>query len=168
MRARRTLTTKVNNNGAVSISWQSIVATLALGLTLAAAGWTLFQTQFTAQDRIMSDNKASHERMLTNLRRDTESYDSALRAELLFLRNALITQRNEVVTQPEFKQFFQSIQDRLDRVDKQLQLLESTRPTTGELQSTAKSLDSQVNRVEERLRLMEDFVRGRAREIGKQ
>jgi len=141
-----------------------MVATLALALTIAAAGWTLFQSQFSAQDRIIQDSKAASERMLANLRRDMENDDAALKAELLYLRNVIVTQRAELVTQPEFTQVAQSLRDRLERIDRQLQLLESTRPTTAELQSTAKALDSQVNRVEERLRAMEEFIRGRSRE----
>ena len=153
----------VQTNG-VSVSWQAMVATLALALTIAAAGWTLFQSQFSAQDRIIQDSKAASERMLANLRRDMENDDAALKAELLYLRNVIVTQRAELVTQPEFTQVAQSLRDRLERIDRQLQLLESTRPTTAELQSTAKALDSQVNRVEERLRAMEEFIRGRSRE----
>jgi hypothetical protein len=154
---------KVQVNG-LSVSWQAMIATLVFGLTLMASAWTLFQAQFSAADRLVSENKASAERMLSNLRRDMESDDASIKAEVLYLRNIIVTQRGDLVTQPEFKQLNQALHDRLDRLDKQLQALEVTRPTTGELQSTAKSLDAQVNRAEERLRALEEFIRGRSRE----
>jgi len=79
--------------------------------------------------------------------------DTDIKSEILILRKGTIERS-------EFDQLTLATRDRLDKLDKQLQLLESTRPTTGELQSTSRALDSQVNRVEERLRSLEAYVRG--------
>ena len=133
---------------------------MAFGVIVAGAGWSLFQTQFASQAEIVKQNKESAERMITNLRRDLEARDTDLRTEHSFLRGRLITIQGELVHEKDFSQFNVGLRDRLDRLDKQLQQLETTRPSSPELQSTAKALDSQVNRVEERVRQLEIFLRG--------
>jgi len=137
-----------------------LISTLAFAVVIAGAGWTLFQTQFVSQSEIIKQNKEAAERMIGNLRRDLEARDNDLKSEFSFLRNRLITIQNELVHDKDFNQYDRGVRDRLDRLDKQLQALEITRPTTGELQSTARALDSQVNRVEERIRQIEIFIRG--------
>jgi len=133
---------------------------MAFGVVVAGAGWSLFQTQFSSQAEIVKQNKEAAERMISNLRRDLEARDNDLKGEFQFLRNRLITIQNELVHEKDFNQYDRGVRDRIDRLDKQLQALEVTRPTTGELQSTARALDSQVNRVEERVRQLEIFIRG--------
>jgi hypothetical protein len=147
------------NNG-LAVPWSTLISTMAFGVVLAGAGWSLFQTQFSSQAEIVKQNKEAAERMITNLRRDLEARDTDLRSEFQFLRNRLITVQNELVHEKEFKEQDRAVRDRLERLDRQLQALEVTRPTTGELQSTARALDSQVNRVEERVRQLETFIRG--------
>ena len=144
-------------NGPGQLTWANIIITVGFVLTLVAtmgiAGWTLFQTQFAAQDRLIQEIRSSSERMIGNLRRDMQKDDTDIKSEILILRKGTIERS-------EFDQLTLATRDRLDKLDKQLQLLESTRPTTGELQSTSRALDSQVNRVEERLRSLEAYVRG--------
>jgi hypothetical protein len=94
------------------------------------------------------------------IRRDLESRDTEIKTELQFLRQRIITIRDEMIGRPEFGQVQRSLTERLDRIDKALAILESTRPTTGELQSTARALDAQVNRVEERVKTVEQYIRG--------
>ncbi len=149
----------VKTNGFV-FPWAALVSSAALFITLAAGGWVLFQTQFNAQYEIIKENRNSLERMQSNLRRDLEAADIDLRQELIRIREALVRRRGEFVEESAFRQFSTSIRDRLDRLDKQLQVLEATRPTTGELQSTARALDTQVNRMEDRVRGLESYIRG--------
>ena len=144
----------------LAVPWSTLISTMAFGVIVAGAGWSLFQTQFTAQAEIVKQNKESAERMITNLRRDVEARDGELKSEFNFIRNRLITIQGELVTEKQLKEFDRGVRDHLDRLDKQLQQLEATRPTTGELQSTAKALDNQVNRSEERLRALESYIRG--------
>lgn len=150
----------MRGNGRLPISWPSLVSTLGLALALVGGFWGITQTQFSSMYGLIQENKASQERILQAVRADSLRNDTELKAELQFLRQQFISRRPEFVGQPEFHQFQKAITDRLERIDKQLQSIESTRPTTGELQNTARALDSQVNRVEERVRVIEQYIRG--------
>ncbi len=56
------------------------------------------------------------------------------------------------------------LQEQIDRrfsaTDKQIVILESTRPTTGELAATSKTLETILNRQEERIRALEQYLLG--------
>ena len=56
------------------------------------------------------------------------------------------------------------LQEQMDRrfsaLDKQIVILESTRPTTGELAATSKTLETILNRQEERIRALEQYLLG--------
>lgn len=149
-------------NGA-SISWQNIIATLAFAVTIAFAGWSLFQTQFSAMSTTINENKLASERMISSNKREIERTESELKGELQFIRTLLLERRKEFVGQPEFGQQSKATGDRFERIDRQLQILESTRPTTGELQATGRSLDGLINKLEDRVRAMEDYIRGAPR-----
>jgi len=66
-------------------------------------------------------------------------------------RDILDQRRTEFVTQFEFKQFEQ----RLLTVEGRLNVLEATRPTTGELQATARNVSDNINKIEDRIKELE-------------
>ena len=154
------LTRAPPTNGRLPISWSSLVSTMALALALVGGMWGVTQTQFSSMYSIIQENKQASERLLGAIRSDQQRADNDLKTEQQFLRQQFINRRADTVGQDEFKQVLMGFRDRLDRIDRQLQSLEQTRPTTGELQSTARALDAQVNRVEERTRQLENFIRG--------
>jgi hypothetical protein len=109
---------------------QAILSFGSLILLAFGAMWTLMQTQFMAVDKeIDLSNKAVAELVRIN-RISLEGLSNDIHNEL----------RHDVVGQPEFKQF----SDRLDSILKRLDIVEATRPTTGELKGTADGLDRSV------------------------
>lgn len=92
-----------------------------------------------------------------------ERRTSELSTELSFQRSRIIEGRKEAIGQDEFKQFGASINLQFETLRKQLAVLESTRPTTGELQAASKNALDTAARLEERVRALEQYLLGQSK-----
>jgi hypothetical protein len=118
----------------------TFVVSLASLLLLAfGGGWTLIQTQFNnteksieASARVADVAFKNAVDLVTLERQQTRFELNQLSKDLTEVHNQL---RHDVVRTPEFKQF----EERLSSVVKRLDIVETTRPTTGELKATAES-----------------------------
>jgi hypothetical protein len=129
------------SNGRPQLTWVNIIATLALLATVAAGAWILFQQQFNS--------------MQLQLQSSTSSLNSDIRenrAELERLRNLTIL-RNEN------NEHVKRVDEDIGIIRERLKVLESTRPTAGELDSTNAGTREQISDVKLRLRSIEDSLR---------
>lgn len=121
------------------VSWTavSVVLGLVMSMTLggATAFWAVFQTQFSAAD---------HARL-------------ELKSELDRVRDAL--DRLSPVKREEHAEFAKRLDNEFHGIAERLKILETTRPTTGELDKASKSSDNQISEVKERVRSLEDYIR---------
>ena len=123
----------VERQASDAFNWPTLIAATTLGLALVGGFWMVVQTQFTY---IEQDKRI--------IRQDLERAQSLVQVQL-----------KDVVQRNEFAQFEARILADLDTIKKQLQLLEQTRPTTGELSGTAKALEARITGQEERVRGLE-------------
>jgi hypothetical protein len=114
-------------------------------LVVVGAFWALafgpIQERFTTVDKRLSDREA---------------------ADIRF-QASLDQRRQEFPSQREFEQMERRMGERLDALDRAIDRLGATRPTTGELQATARASEAAEAKIEERLRLLEVYVRSLAR-----
>ena len=117
----------------INVQWSSVAAIGVLMATIVGGSWTLIQSQFNAANQKEDLRHSDVDRRLNELRQsiarvereiDKEKYD--------FMRN------------DTFMQF----QQRFDQMQKQLTIIESTRPTTGELQAVSRSLEKRIEMME--------------------
>jgi len=130
-----------NGKNTSEVPWTTLTSVGMLLLIIVGAFWALafgpIQDKFTSDDkRIMKLEEADR------------------RIQLV-----LDQRRGEFPTQFEFIQFEKRVTERLDLIQKQLLLLEQTRPTTGELGAIAKNNESLVGKIEDRVKSLEIFVR---------
>lgn len=153
---------------------------LIVGVTLLVAlggafgaFWSIMQTQFTAArerddvfkqliDRRIDQNIANvaslfklfqdqiDRRENDALRRDQ---DAVKRADTI--QAELDRRRNEFVTTREFIEFGKLI----DTMRNQIRVLESTRPTAGELKAVTEANGNQITKIEDRVKSLEDNLR---------
>src|SRR3990167_7481625 len=88
-----------------------------------------------------------------------EKRHSDINDTFIRIQSSLDARRLEFPTQLEFKQFEGRVLDRIELIQKQLLLLEQTRPTTGELSAFGKSNEINVTKLEERIRSLEIYIR---------
>jgi hypothetical protein len=126
-------------------NWQSLTSVGMLILVVVGAFWALafgpIQERFSTVDKRLSDREA---------------------ADIRF-QASLDQRRREFPSQREFEQMERRMGERLDALDRAIDRLGATRPTTGELQATARSSENESGKIEERLRLLEVYVRSLAR-----
>lgn len=151
-------------------SWQAVFGFgslffIAVG-TSGGGLWAISQTQLTGLRNEMQIQIAASTLIVEQLRREQSAGDkrisdeltrreTEIKAQLKSIQDELDRRRNEFVTQTEFKQFEGRALSELDTVKKQLTVLESTRPTTGELSGLSKNLETRLDRIESRVRQME-------------
>ena len=111
------------------ISWTILASGAGLAFVIVGAGWTLFQDKFS----------------------QAEKADARTTVEIMRLRDELLTRRHEFVTIEQF----QDIKERLAGIEKRLDVLEQTRPTTPVLEAVSKGTEAQLGRFEDRLRILE-------------
>jgi hypothetical protein len=139
-----------NNNGATPI-WPTITTTAVLVSLLVGAQWAISQTQLASISKeIENTRKDAQERALA-LNHEQERRETELKSQIDRLRL-------ETTGLPEFKQFESRVLDKTGTFEKQLNILESTRPTTGELSGMGKATDMQLARQEERIRWLEQYL----------
>lgn len=129
-------------------------------------GWTLMQSQFANVERGVDSSIKQFEALNKNTRDlvdlDRSQFRNAVDRLTQDQRNLLdelktrttdihTELRHDVVNQTEFKQF----SDRLDAILKRLDIVEATRPTTGELKGAADGLERSFSIVNSRVIALE-------------
>lgn len=152
---------------------RDVVIVLALLISIVGAFWTIIQTQFSAAkereevfqraiDARITGNVQNAKDLLTYLQAqiDRREADGLRRDEQSIKRSDVIQaeldrRRSEFVTTREFIEFEKLVSAFRD----QIKVLETTRPTTGELQAIGNGNRDQITKLEERVRSLEDNLR---------
>jgi hypothetical protein len=149
------------------LTWTNIIMTLGFLAAMAGALWTLLQSQ-RENDRayvtsqIAASNERDNLRTAEIIRGAERSRDErmGMKEELKILREAIDAHRLIYVQTSEYREQARRLDERLDLISKQLQVLESTRPTTGELQAANRNSEAAMARQEERIRALEQYLLG--------
>lgn len=123
--------------GGPQLTWVNIIATLALLATVAGGAWLLFQNQFTNLEVQMHTN-------LTDL--SAQIKDNRGQADRL---------RDHSVQREEHTEFVKRVDERLAEIQRRLDVLEATRPTTGELEKVSGATNASIIDLKERLQFLE-------------
>ena len=125
------------SNGTPELTWTNIVSTIAVILTMFAGAWLLFQSQFA------------------NMKEQFGASDS-----FLSKRVDVISERQQSnVSRAEHTEFVKRLDSELAQIRDQLRIIETTRPTTGELQGVGLTTKEQLAEIKDRLRSLEDNLR---------
>ena len=131
-----------SRNGTVpQLTWANIVATIAVILTMFAGAWLLFQSQFA------------------NIKEQFSSADSSQVRQIIELRTQLDSHIKNSVLRQEHTEFVKRLDGTLAEIRDQLKILETTRPTTGELQSVGVITKEQLAEIKARVQSLEDNLR---------
>ncbi len=128
-------------NGAPQITWVNIIATLGLIATLGGGAWLLFQNQFS------------------NIQSEMRSADNALLQDIKDNQTELNRLRENTLSRNEHVEYVKRVDSELKEIKDRLALIESTRPTTGELQSIGSGTRDSINEIKDRVRSLEDNLR---------
>lgn len=128
---------KPNGNGGLQITWINLIATMALLATVSGGAWLLFQQQFKSLEEQFGQ-------AARNLQADIKDN----RTELERLRSLSISRE-------EHAEFVKRLDGDLVGLGKRLDVIEATRPTTGELKSVADGMQVQANEIKQRLQFLE-------------
>jgi hypothetical protein len=114
--------------------WLMIFAAATLVSVLAGAGWKVFGSQLQAlKDQIDRMDKESIQ-LASTLRHEQEIREKEVKEQI-----------EKRVSDSEFKQF----EKRSDSLEAQLNILQATRPTTGELKAEANGLSARITLLEQ-------------------
>lgn len=134
-----------SNSGNPELTWANIIGTIAAAAILAGAGWTLFQTQFNYVEKN------------TSLVRETlERRDGEINSRVVKIEDELRSRRELFIDQKMFDQYQLRIDNSVKVLTDRLNVLEQTRPTTGELQALSKNANEQITRILERIDRIEN------------
>lgn len=134
-------------NGSPQLTWFNVVATLALLATIAGGAWILFQSQFHNLEDQMRAQDASNATLVKELRIDLDR-----------LRDASVLRAEHI-------EFVKRLDEHLSGLQKRLDVIEATRPTTGELQSQENALKSDINALRDSMKFLERAPRPQSTEI---
>jgi hypothetical protein len=144
-----------NSNGP-SVSWSSVVSTGAFLTLLVGGGWTIFQTQFSSMSAQIVENRIAVEKATMLVQSQMDRRFGELEKDSDYLRT------NRVATN-EFNQFQGNVAGQIETLRRQLAVIEQTRPTTGELQAANKNSQETANRLDDRVRYLEQYLLGQSR-----
>jgi len=128
---------------------------------LTGGGWTIFQTQFTAQNAQIYENRQIIDKTAALIQAQIDRRAADMDRDIKGIKAT-------EVTQAEFKQFEASIFGQIDTLRRQLSIIETTRPTTGELQAANKNAVDTTARLEDRVRYLEQYLLGQNKIFGSQ
>ncbi len=126
------------------LPWSTLTSTGMFLLVVVGAFWALafgpIQDKFGQVEKRSEQERGDLLRVQENLKSDIRRIDAELMAR-----------RDTFVGQPEFKQ----VVNRLETLANRLQVIESTRPTTGELSAVAGGTKDSLSVLESRIRALE-------------
>jgi polyhydroxyalkanoate synthesis regulator phasin len=151
--------TSPNGGPAGALTWANLISLVAVLFVMAAGGWSLFQSQFASVSSTIALQAKANEEAARTLASQLIRSQDGFRTEIKDLYDELKSRiadihgelRHDFVSVNEFRQF----EARLDSVQKRLDVIETTRPTTGELSSTATAVGKQVEFVQRQIDLLE-------------
>jgi hypothetical protein len=146
---------RAEKNSSPHLSYATIVSTLAFAASVVYGAWALNQSQL-----------ANVNAQIELLRKDTSDKAAVLAAELARreneIKSSLYTLQSklergpaEFVAVQEHREFKDRLLDDIRGLRAQLNVLEQTRPTTGELSAVSLYVKDQTARLEERVRQLE-------------
>jgi hypothetical protein len=154
------------------LSYATVISSLAFGTTLIGGIWVLGQSQignvvqrmdvehkhFTEQLNLLREETQRRE---TELRAYNDRQDTIREAEIKVIHDELDKRRDVFVNIREYIEFKQRMLSDLDIIKGQLKVLETTRPTTGELQATTAVLRDRIDKLNQALTSQEEWIRSR-------
>ncbi len=129
----------INGNG--SASWQTFVSVGTLLALLAGGGWALFQSQLQSLSRELDLSRSQSDKALAAHLHDRERADNEITERMQRIA-VEITQRR--VPQAQFDEWQHRVLDSTEVMRHRLDVIEATRPTTGESQGVINSLKERV------------------------
>jgi len=140
-------------------NWGTVISASAVMIAVLSGGWGLFQTQLGGLEKEINQIRLHADKSDDDLRVELVRRETELRDAIRAIVTELERRRNEFPTQFEFRQFEKNMESRMTLTQKQIEILEQTRPSTAELQKVTVSTDAQLNRIEERVRQLEIYLR---------
>lgn len=144
------------------LTWANIIITIGAFAAISSLGASVIQYQFAGvnekivksdRDAIDRDRDAKHDREI----KDKELVDKFDKIDAELLRRAEL-----FLTTKEFNEFKGRIIDRMNVSEKRLDTIEQTRPTAETLSAVAKSAETRLDRLEDRVRALEAAPRAPA------
>ena len=131
-----------NSKGAPpQLTWTNLIITLAVILTAGGGAWSLFQSQFSSIQREFAANVA------------------AINSNIGELDKRIERNRESNIGRVEHTEFVKRMDQELAAINRQISIIESTRPTTGELSAVGTNNKEQLAEIKERIRSLEDNLR---------
>lgn len=145
-----------NGNGGYEVSITSLSLFATIIFSVVGAQWIETQNNFTHIAKEQDIAVGNLKDLINQARQEAQSRDNGLKDELYrreaelklavtAINSELLARRSEFVGQAEFRQFEQRFERESALFQKRLDVVESTRPTTGELQATANAFKEQLN-----------------------
>lgn len=128
----------------LQVSWTTLVSTGVLVVMVFGAFWALIQSQ-VADVRSRADAAKSY----------TDQQTQETRDQIRHIREDLSKLREEDFSLRDHTIYEKATDDRLISLLDRIKIVERTRPTTGELQGIATNAGSRLDRIEERLKALE-------------
>jgi hypothetical protein len=166
-----------NGRGAPTLTWANIISTLAFGAIMIGAFWTVMLTLLAAERERTNLITSFHEQEIkvaaaTEKERtvliasfNKERFDALqaqidrreheLNRRIIDITAETAAHRVDFLSVREFSQYKVLI----DQLRDQIKVIETTRPTTGELQAVAKATTEAADKIEQRVRSLEDNLR---------
>ena len=140
-----------------------------LAASLLGGGWAIFQNQFGSVREIIASHEKADRESDENLGKqialnreqyqlnfataikEVEKTNEELKGRIADIHQEL---RHDLVNQTEFKQF----EARLETLSKRLDVLEATRPTSGEVNINSVNLEKRIEALTSRLNLLTEHL----------
>lgn len=152
---------------APQLTWTNIIITVAAIATISSLGASVIQYQLSGLDQkilkvdrdgVDRDKEAKHDREIKD--RGFEKKFDMLDAELRHRSELFLTTK-------EFVEFKARILDRTGVTETRLNVIEQTRPTAETLKAISNNAETRLDRLEERVRALENAPRAPALVPGK-
>jgi archaellum component FlaC len=126
---------------APQLTWANIIITIAVVMTMCGGAWVLFQSQFSA------------------MREQFVASDNYQMKQLDALSKVVEHNTFNSVSRPEHTELVKRIDGQLNELQERLKIIETTRPTTGELQGISTGTKEQLSEIKSRVQSLEDNLR---------
>ena len=131
------------NNGGHDVNWQTIIASGILVVTLFGANWTVQQQQSQWMREQINEERVARVAQI----KDRDELIGIERSVRLKNDSELRSELETKLSRNQFDEHSKRLIDSILVLREQLKVLESTRPTTGELQSAVASLRDRIEKL---------------------
>lgn len=152
---------------APQLTWTNIVITVAAIATISSLGASVIQYQLSGLDQKIT--KVDHDAVERDkeAKHDREIKDFAIEKKFDTLNEELLRRAELFLTTKEFAEFKARIIDRTAVSESRLNVIEQTRPTAETLKAISNNAETRLDRLEERVRALENAPRAPALVPGK-